>query len=357
MFRAAVRRDPGFAVAHAGLGEALWVRYEETKNAEWAPQAQDAISEALRLDGGLPRVRLVLARIYHGTGRTEQALRQLREVVALRPASDEAHALTGRILNEEGRTEEAVAEIKTAIELRPRYWYHHSTLGRVFFFDAHYDRAITAFAEAARLQPDNSRPLQQLGAAHHAAGHADLALESYRRALGLGPDSRAYNNIGNILYDQGRYREAAEAFEQADRLEPGVPQRALNLGDAYSKLGRPEDARTAYQEGLERCRSLLGVNARDASTVAYLALLEAKLGRHREAARHADEAVGLQPSDSETLYLKASVLALGGQRPEAVEALREALDQGYSVAVARLDEDFAGLKDLPAFKELMSRSQ
>jgi hypothetical protein len=36
-------------------------------------------------------VRLVLARIYHGTGRTELALEQLREVVALRPASDEAH--------------------------------------------------------------------------------------------------------------------------------------------------------------------------------------------------------------------------------------------------------------------------
>jgi serine/threonine-protein kinase len=47
MFQAAVRRDPDFALAHAGLGESLWVRYEETKNAEWAPQAQDAITEAL----------------------------------------------------------------------------------------------------------------------------------------------------------------------------------------------------------------------------------------------------------------------------------------------------------------------
>ncbi len=357
MFRAAVRRDPGFALAHAGLGEALWIHYEETKEAEGARQAQDAITEALRIDGGLPGVRLVLARIYHGTGRTEQALEQLREVVALRPASDEAHALLGRILNEEGRTEEAVAELKTAIGLRPRYWQHHSALGRIYFFDARYDEAIVAFEEAARLQPDNSRPLQQLGAAHHAAGHPELALESYRRALELGPDARAYNNLANILYDQGRFPEAAEAFEEANRLEPGLPQRAMNLGDTYRKLDRADDARAAYEDGVERCRRLLGVNAQDAPTMVYLGLLEAKLGRHAEAIRHADEAVSLRPSDGNVLAIRASVLALGGQRSEAVEALREALDQGYSVALARRDEDLAVLEDLAAFKELLSRSQ
>jgi tetratricopeptide (TPR) repeat protein len=357
MFQAAVRRDPGFALAHAGLGEALWVRYEETKNAEWAPQARDAITEALRLDGALPAVRLVLARIYHGTGRTELALQQLREVVALRPGSDEAHARIARILNEQGRTEEAIAEIRTAITLRPKYWRHHSTLGVLYFFDARYDRAITAFEEASRLQPDNSRPLQQLGAAHHAAGHEDRALESYRRALALAPDARAYTNTGVILYYKGRFREAAEAFEQADRLEPGVPQKALNLGDAYAKLGRPDDAHATYEEGVERCRRLLRVNARDASTVAYLALLEAKLGRHTEAVRHADEAVSLRPSDGDVLSFKASVLALAGRKPEAVDTLREALDNGYSVALARRDEDLAGLRDVPRFKELMSRSQ
>jgi tetratricopeptide (TPR) repeat protein len=356
-FRAAVRRDPGFVLAHAGLGEALWVLYEETKDAEWAPQAQDAISEALRIDGRRPGVRLVLARIYHGTGRTEQALQQLQEVVALRPASDEAHALLGRILNEQGRTEEAVAEIRTAITLRPKYWRHHSTLGVLYFYNARYDKAISSFEEATRLQPDNSRPLQQLGAAQHAAGHEGLALESYRRALTLRPDARAHNNIGNILYDQGRFREAAEAFEEADRLEPGVPQRALNLGDAYQKLERPADARTAYEDGVERCRRLLGVNARDASVLAYLALLEAKLGRHAEAVRHADEAVRLRPSDGDALSIKASVLALGGRKREALEALREALDNGHSVARARRDEDLAGLRELPAFEELMSRSQ
>jgi tetratricopeptide (TPR) repeat protein len=357
MFRAAVQRDPGFALAHAGLGEALWVRYEETKEAEWAQQARDAISEALRIDSALPAVRLVLARIYDGTGRTEQALQQLREVVALRPASDEAHARIGRILSQQGRTEEAIAELMTAIELRPRYWHHHSTLGVFYFLSGRYERAITAFEEAAELQPDNSRPLQQLGAAYHAAGDEERALASYRRAVALGPDARAYNNMGVILYFRGRFREAAEAFEQADRLEPGVPQRASNLGDAYRKLGRADDARATYEQGVERCHRLLGVNAQDASTMVYLGLLEAKLGRHAEAVRHADEAANLRPSDGSVLAIRASVLALGGRKPEAVEALREALDQGYSVALARRDEDLAGLRDLPAFKELLSRSQ
>jgi Flp pilus assembly protein TadD len=225
------------------------------------------------------------------------------------------------------------------------------------FYNGRYDRAVPAFEEAARLQPDNSRPLQQLGAAHHAAGHEDLALESYRRAVELRPDSRAYSNIGNILYDKGRFREAAEAFEQADRLEAGVPQYSLNLGDAYRKLGRTDDARMAYEDGIERCRRLLGVNARDVSALAYQGLLEAKLGRYSEAIRHADEAVILRPSDGNALFMKASVLALAGRKPEAVETLRQALGGGFSLALARRDENLAALRDLPAFEELMSRSQ
>ena len=69
----------------------------------------------------------------------------------------------------------------------------------------------------------------------------------------------------------------------------------------------------------------------------------------------ANGALNMKAEAAETI--RAAVLALGGRKPEAVEALREALDQGYSVALARRDEDLAVLEDLPAFKELMSRSQ
>jgi eukaryotic-like serine/threonine-protein kinase len=69
-FRAAASRDPEFALAHAGLAEAYWARYEDTRDTAWAPLAVAAAERAAVLDPSSPRVIVSMGRIYAGTGRT-----------------------------------------------------------------------------------------------------------------------------------------------------------------------------------------------------------------------------------------------------------------------------------------------
>jgi len=48
------------------------------------------------------------------------------------------------------------------------------------------------------------------------------AEEAYRRALSLDPSAgQAWHNLGNLLVENGRPREAAQAFERAASIEPG----------------------------------------------------------------------------------------------------------------------------------------
>ena len=47
LFQGAIQKDPRFARAHAGLGEAYWRKYQATRDEKWSVQARDAINEAL----------------------------------------------------------------------------------------------------------------------------------------------------------------------------------------------------------------------------------------------------------------------------------------------------------------------
>src|SRR6185369_15338231 len=51
VFQEALRRDPKFARAHAGLAGAWLQRYRATKDPEWIARARASADEAIRLGG------------------------------------------------------------------------------------------------------------------------------------------------------------------------------------------------------------------------------------------------------------------------------------------------------------------
>ena len=356
-FRAAVARDPAFALAHAGLGQAYWRQYLEARDPASAQAATAAVTEALRLDPDEPGTRLALATVYAGTGRGDAAIEELRKIIARLPSNDDAHRQLGDILAARSRWEEAIAELRTAVELRPKFAENLGHLGVALLASGRYPEAVDAFQRATALQPDNSRVFQRLGTAYHAMGDEEQALENYRRALVLAPDSKAYGNIGVLEYGRGRFAEAAAAFAEAARLDPKSPVAQRNLGDAYTRLGRRADAAQAYGTAVRLCEDLLKVNPKDARVLGSLAVYEAKLGRRAAADQHVADALALSPADADVIYRKAVVSALAGRPEAALAALREALARGFSATQARIDDDFAGLRNRPDFAAALAAAR
>lgn len=355
-FRAALARDPAFALAHAALGRAYWQQYSETKDPSWSRLATDSVTEALRLDPADPATRLSLATVYAGTGRTEAAIDELHKIIDRQPSSDDAHRLLGDVLAGTSRWEEAIAELRTAVDLRPRYGDNLSHLGLAFIGSGRFPDAVATYRRLAALQPQNPRVFQRLGTAYHEMGDDDSAAENYRRAIALGPDARAYANLGNLEYARGRTAEAAVAFAEAARLEPRNPVAQRNLGDAYARLGRSEDAAGAYRTAVGLSEDLLRVNPKDSRTLGRLAVYEAKLGRRDAADRHVADALALSPADGDIVYRKAVVEALAGRTDAALTSLREALARGFSSSQARSDDDLASLRRREAFGAVLTAS-
>ncbi|MGH8717903.1 MAG: tetratricopeptide repeat protein, partial [Burkholderiales bacterium] len=61
----------------------------------------------------------------------------------------------------------------------------------------------------------------------------------------------AYNNLGNVLKDQGKISEATRCYQQALKLRPVYADAEYNLADALQTERRYEDAVTHYRRALK----------------------------------------------------------------------------------------------------------
>ncbi len=353
-FDEALRQDPNFAMAHAGRGEALWARYNDTRDPAAAQEAIAAGTTALRLDPSSAHVRYALAVTLAGTGRLEEAVDELQRALALQPNYDDARRELGSVLARQGKLDAALPEFQKAISMRPGYWGTYSAMGFYLYQAARYEEAAKAFQQATVLQPDNYIGFQQLGAAYHRLGRFDEALQSYERASAIRPSAPAFSNIGVLRHERGDYAGAVEAYEKALSLRSNSHTTHRNLGDALRKLGRLDDARRAYARAIELAKADLSVNPRDAVNLANLAVYLAKVGQFDAARARLADAMRLAPDDVQVLYRGAVVHVLARDGERGLDLLAAALARGYSVVSAAGDDDFDVVRKSPRFELLVS---
>jgi len=53
VFRRALKKDPDFSAAHAGLGEAYWLKYQLTHDSQLVNEAADSCTQAAKADASL----------------------------------------------------------------------------------------------------------------------------------------------------------------------------------------------------------------------------------------------------------------------------------------------------------------
>ncbi len=132
--------------------------------------------------------------------------------------SAEEHNDLGVFLEKAGQLTAAAGHYLLATELAPTNSFFYLNLGNVFLKQRLIREAAGAYARAVRAAPDNADALNNLAHAYLELNANLLEAEQLcRRAIELRPAHRAYylDTLGSILLKLGRPAEARTAFEQA----------------------------------------------------------------------------------------------------------------------------------------------
>jgi len=120
-----------------------------------------------------------------GTGRLDEASRELQKTVALRPAMPEAWQQLGLVQQKLGRHADAAVSLKNAAALNPNSLPTQFALGISEMNLRQYPAAITAFQKATQLAPNSYEAQIWLANAYQAAGQTSQATAAYMRAARL----------------------------------------------------------------------------------------------------------------------------------------------------------------------------
>jgi tetratricopeptide (TPR) repeat protein len=147
----------------------------------------------------------------------------------------------------------AEAALTRALELSPGEPQAESLLGWAMMLNEKYDEALHAFQRVLMREPANALARVNLGYVCLRKGILGEAIEHLSRAIRLDKDRRAttYANfyLGLVYVERGMFEEAQTFFKKTIALGPNLLQAHFELGRAYWRAGRREDALTAWREG------------------------------------------------------------------------------------------------------------
>ncbi len=169
------------------------------------------------------------------------------------------------------------------------------------------------------------------------------AIEQFEAALKLSPNEpRIHANLGTAWERMGRYQQALDAHLTAVRLAPTQVEPRVNVAVDLQYLGRFDEAAAAYAEVLRLAPDLTAAHFNRA-----LVLLE--LGRDEEAIAHLREAIRLDPQKADARKVlddvtvgRAGAVARRAAALAAAGRFAEAAGQ-YELAV-RLSPESARLR-------------
>jgi DNA-binding winged helix-turn-helix (wHTH) protein/TolB-like protein/tetratricopeptide (TPR) repeat protein len=223
-FREAVRLDPKFAEAHAGVADsyALLGLYGLLPPNQAFPPAEDAAKKALNIDHDLAEAHATLGFVYfYYDWNGVAAEREFRLALASNPNYAMAHSWNGQNLAAMQRFSEAVTETKLAQQQDPLSLIVSSNAGQVLSL----------------------------------AGKPTWAIETLSKALEIDPNfPRLHFRLGNAYEEEGMVEKAIPEFEQAVRLSGGDSSYEGSLGHAYAVAGKVEKARAILDLLKKRAR-------------------------------------------------------------------------------------------------------
>ena len=255
-FNQAIEKDPGFALAYAGLANCYVLHHGNPQPPrEKMPKARAAAMRALELDETLSEAHTSLARVlavYDWDW--PRAEKEFKRAIELNPRDALAHQWYGGYFELMGRRDEALAERKKALELDPLSLASNSELGLTYYFARDYDKAIEQFRMTLELDPNFPLATAQLPVNYELKGMYDQAIAGFQKLATQRGDTRWSNSLAGLGHAYAMSGKKAEARAVLAELKQRSQQEyvpADSIALVYAGLGEKDEAFTWLEKAYE----------------------------------------------------------------------------------------------------------
>ena len=202
---------------------------------------------------------LALATQFLSAGRPGDAIAPLRDAAALQPSNANIQHDLGLACLEVGRVPEAIAALQRAVASDPRYTDAYFRLGIALEKQGNIGGAIAAYDRATKLLPSLSEVWFRAGALIHTLGHREGAIGCFLRAAATGGKT-SFGRLGKAraLVIEDHNQEAEQVLRETLVADPKNAMAYDLLGNVLSELGRFEEARACFERGIAIAPMLAG---------------------------------------------------------------------------------------------------
>ena len=260
-FQQAIDKDPGYALAYAGLADSyssLGGGWNYLSPSDSFPKAKAAAMKSLELDDTLAEAHAALAyALFFGDWDWPSAEREFKRAIELNPNSALSHSRYAGYLETRRRFNESMAEAQRAQELDPLSPEIVSELAFVYLSTRRYDESIAQFQKALDLYPNAAVIRASLAWAYAMKRMYPQALAEYDKIAdqdkALAAENQAVaGSLGWVYAVSGRRADALKIAQEFRDLSSHAYVDFYIFAAIYAGLGDNDEAfrllEKAYQQ-------------------------------------------------------------------------------------------------------------
>jgi TolB-like protein/Flp pilus assembly protein TadD len=371
LFEQAIKLDPKFAAAFAGLSMVQsWLYHESEPTPARREEARRNAEEALRLQPNLPEGHLALGfSYYYGDRDYERALAEFEITKRDLPNQAEAYMAIGAIQRRQGKWAESTANLEKAVTLDPKNVKILVNLGSSYMALRNFEAADKTFDRAIAIAPQSFATVGYK--AYLAMLKGDLT-EAERQLSSIPVESDPNGMVTWarlwVLLWQRKLPEALAVVQKFPgetlTTESTAPApKALLEGIVHELQGDKEKAQPAFEHARLVSEKSLREAPEDAWRHVQHGLILAGLDRKEEAIAEGKRAVELLPEAQDALAgpritaWLAQIYTLTGEFDEAFRLIDHLLrvPSGLTIPSLKLDPAWDPLRKDPRFQALIDK--
>jgi len=209
------------------------------------------------------------------------------------------------------------------------------------------EKALPYFEKAIESDGNYAEAWAQTGFCREKLGRHGEAIEASRKAVSLRPTAESYFNLGLAHYYLKQYREAAESYRNAIRLDPfNAADAHYAVGLVYRDWGRADEEIQAYKQAIKLKPDYVSAYERLGSR--YL-----RSKKYPEAIETYKQITSLKPGDANAPNNMGEAYYEIGLTSDAVEAFKQAirLKPDFGKAYYNLGRAYMAMKNRDAAVE------